>query len=90
MGQLSHCGESGGVDRETVEDWKKRISEICAGYEPKNIFNADETGLLYRALPTRSLLPKGDLSASAGVKTDKIRITVLVVLSATGEKLFKT
>ncbi len=54
-------GESADVPEEQVHDWCLRLSTICDRYEPKDIFNADETGLFYRALPERSLLPKGIL-----------------------------
>ena len=54
-------------------------------YELKNINNADETGLYYRALPSRSMVLKDD--PRKGIKTSKERLTVLLVCSATGEKL---
>ena len=53
-------GESADVDSAVVEDWSKRLSSICSGYKLEDIFNADETGLFYRAMPTRSLVVKGD------------------------------
>ena len=68
-----------------MRDWAKRLPVICDGYEPRNIFNADETGLFFRALPTKSMVTKGDLCN--GGKNSKDRITVLLAASATGEKL---
>ncbi len=53
-------GESGDVDKSVVEDWSKRLDSVCAGYKLQDIFNADETGLFYRVLPSRSLVSKGD------------------------------
>ena len=49
------------------------------------IFNADETGLFYRALPTKSICVKGD--GAKGGKKAKDRISVLLACSAEGEKL---
>jgi hypothetical protein len=78
-------GEAAEVSMATVEDWKKRLSTICEGYEEKDIFNADETGLFYRTVPSRSLVQKGD--SRHGGKLAKERITVMTVCSAAGEKL---
>ncbi|POW10326.1 hypothetical protein PSTT_06119 [Puccinia striiformis] len=42
-------GEAGSVDQSQAEDARKKILEITSGYEARNIYNADETGLLYNA-----------------------------------------
>lgn len=68
-----------------MDDWAKRLPDICAGYALKDVFNADETGLYYRCLPKKSMVHKGD--DRKGIKTAKERITVLLACSATGEKL---
>ena len=78
-------GESGGVDQTTVEEWKTRLPQLCDGFKPQDIFNADETGLFFRALPKRSLVEKGD--SCHGIKSPKDRITLLLCASMTGEKL---
>ena len=78
-------GEAADVSEETVEDWRKRLKSICEGYSRANIFNADETGLFYRALPTRSMVAKGD--EARGGKKSKERISVLLACSCEGEKL---
>ena len=41
-------GERGSVDGATVDDWQQRLPGMIAGYEPRNIFNMDETGVVYR------------------------------------------
>ena len=54
------------------------------GYELKDIWNADETGLFWRALPDKSLsMKKGRCK---GGKYAKQRITVLLIANALGEK----
>ncbi len=78
-------GESAGVSEEDVADWAKRLPNIIDGYDMSDIFNADETGLYYRALPTRSMVTKED--KCKGTKTSKDRMTVLLCCSAKGEKL---
>ena len=53
--QFSVAGENGQVNAETLESWAERLPEIVKGYELKDIWNADETGLFWRALPDKSL-----------------------------------
>ena len=77
--------ESDSVNKETVADWQSRIERICEGYSPDNIFNLDETGLFFRALPSKSLVLKGD--SCKGGKKAKDRLTVMLCCSWTGEKL---
>ena len=60
-------GESGDVPADAVADWARRLPVVCEGYEPKDIFNADETGLFFRALPSRSMVAKGESSKGGKV-----------------------
>lgn len=78
-------GEAADVDPIVVSDWSAQLKTLCEGYAPKDIFNADETGLFFRALPTRSLVVRGD-EAKEGKKS-KDRITVLLACSAIGENV---
>lgn len=79
------CGESASVSNAVIDDWAKRLPDICEGYAAQDIFNADETGLFFRTLPSKSMVQKGE--SAAGIKTSKDRISVLLSCSATGEKL---
>ena len=47
--QLKRHGEAGSADPETVERERQRVQELIKryGYEPKDIFNMDETGFFY-------------------------------------------
>ena len=62
--QFSVAGEDGvnvngeEVNAETLESWAERLLEIVKGYELKNIWNADETGLFWLELPDKSLSVK--------------------------------
>ena len=78
-------GERGDVDDSVCEDWKKKLPDICEGYEPKDIFNMDETGVFFRAGKRTTFVVKG--SDCAGGKRSKERITVALTASMTGEKL---
>ena len=50
-------GESGDVSEETVTDWQERlIVTLVRGYSPEDIWNEDETGCFFRALPDKTLV----------------------------------
>ena len=76
--QVTICGESGDIQGETVESW---LPEILNGYSKENIWNMDETGVFWRALPNRGFGVKG--KDCRGGKKNKQRITVV---SAAGTK----
>lgn len=79
------CGESHDVDMETVDSFKRRISDLLENYKKEDIFNADECGLFYRAMPNKTLAMAGDKCKDG--KISKERITILLACSSTGEKL---
>ncbi|CAG2249892.1 unnamed protein product [Mytilus edulis] len=73
------------VDQSVVDDFKSKLENIVGDYTPENVFNADETGLFFKALPDKTLGQKGE--ACKGGKLAKERITVMLACSSTGEKL---
>lgn len=81
MFQTNLKGESGAVPQATVHNWTKRLVDITQGYDLQNIFNVDETGLFFRALPQGSMVLKDD--PRKGIKTAKDGITILLTCSAT-------
>ncbi|CAM1325795.1 Uncharacterised protein r2_g3468 [Pycnogonum litorale] len=54
-------------------------------FNPKDIFNADETGAYFRALPDSTYVDKKDKKTVKGFKTAKDRVTVLVTCNMEGE-----
>ena len=78
-------GESGNIDTSVSEEWKNGLGGLCVGYDPKNIFNMDETGYFYRSLPDKTLQVKAE--SCKGGKMSKDRITLALTCSMTGEKL---
>ena len=77
-------GESGGVDKNTVEDWIKKVPELCACYDPSNIYNMDETGLFFKASLDSTLHVKGE--DCSGGKRSKEQLTLMLFANALGEK----
>ena len=69
------CGEAAEVPEDVVAEWTMCLSEMTAGYLPADIYNADETGLYYCALPERSMVVHGD--PRKGIKMSKEHVTVL-------------
>ena len=78
-------GEAADVNPTVVADWHQKLVSIFEGYDLNNVFNADETGLFYRALPKRSMVVEGE--EAKGGRDAKERIAALLACSATGEKL---
>ena len=81
------CGESAAVSTETCAQWiDTTLPTLLEGYELRDVFNADETGLFYKLLPNKTLAFKKE--PCHGGKHSKDRVTVLVGANADGsEKL---
>ena len=77
-------GESGDVVGETIDSWKERLPEIVHGYSKEDIWNLNETGIFWQALPDRGFSEKGK-QCKCGKKS-KQRITVAFIVTATGKK----
>ncbi|KAK3087436.1 hypothetical protein FSP39_005888 [Pinctada imbricata] len=77
-------GESADVDNSVVEDWKTKLPELLNSYDPKDVFNMDETGLFYRDSGNKSYVVKG--SDCHGGKRSKDRLTILCCTNMVGDK----
>jgi len=75
-------GEGRDVDESVVSDWKKALQKDCEDYPPEDVFNLDETGSFWRALPKKSLTVKDE--ACQGGKQSKERITILLCTNSIG------
>ena len=84
IAQFNITGEEGDVSKDTVESWSERVKELTKGYAAADIWNEDETGAFWRALPSKSLSEKG--KRCRGGKNAKQRITVAFFVSADGRK----
>jgi hypothetical protein len=81
------CGESAAV-RESellLHEWKAiKLRQILDKLSLCDIYNADKTGLFWKALPDRTLAFKNECVSSG--KLSKERVTCLVCASMAGEK----
>ena len=53
-------GEAGGVDVDDVEPEIAILRENIKTYDPNNVYNMDETSLLFKVLPNRSYVKEKD------------------------------
>ena len=83
-------GEAGKVDVTVVADEMGRLRALIATYKPENVYNMDETGLLYKCLPNRSYVKEEDIKTARGtafMMNDKNRTTLYVTSNADGSDL---
>ena len=52
-------GESASVPENICDDWKAKLQDLISGYDQKDVFNMDEIGVFFRALPDKTLVVKG-------------------------------
>ena len=76
--EFAVCGD---VQGSMIDSWKERFPEIVSGYTKENIYNVDETGVFWRALPSKGFGEKGK-----GCRESKHRITVAFFVNAAGGK----
>lgn len=82
------CDESDArVDNSACSTWKTNLRSLLQGYEPRNIFNADETGLFYKCLADRSICFQNESFHSG--KYSKARITILLAANMDGSEKLK-
>lgn len=81
--KLAVSGEKAAADHTGATEWITNIyPSIVKDWDKNDIFNADETGLFYKATPNSTLAFGG--SEATGGKTAKDRITALFICNATG------
>ena len=76
------AGESAEVSVESTDAWMESLPSLLEGYEPQDVYNADETGLFFNMLPDRTFAYKG--GSCHGGKHSKDRLTVLLCVNSEG------
>jgi hypothetical protein len=76
------AGESAEVSVESTDARLESLLSLLEGYEPHDVYNADETGLFFSLLPDRTLAYKGE--SCRGGKHSKDRLTVLLCVNSDG------
>jgi hypothetical protein len=55
----SYSGEAADVDQELIDNWEQQMGILTEGFNPKDVFNFDETALFIRMMPKKSFMKKG-------------------------------
>jgi hypothetical protein len=76
------AGECADVSVKSTDAWLESLPSLLEGYEPRDVYNADETGLFFNVLPDRTLAYKGE--TCHGGKHFKDRLTVLLCVNSDG------
>ena len=78
-------GEGGDVPEESVSPWIERLQELTEGYSLEKMWNMEESGCFFKALPDAGLFKKG--KQAKGHKKSKQRFTIAFFVSAAGQKI---
>lgn len=83
-------GESASADADAAEKYPAEFEKIIKqnGYLPEQVFNADETGLWWKKMPSRTFISKNEKRAP-GFKVSKDRVTLLLCSNASGDFMTK-
>uniref|UniRef100_A0A1B6LJJ7 HTH CENPB-type domain-containing protein n=1 Tax=Graphocephala atropunctata TaxID=36148 RepID=A0A1B6LJJ7_9HEMI len=81
--ELDLSGEKLSADPKAAENFIETFKIESASYDPEFVYNADETGLNWKALPKTTLASKRESSAP-GHKVSKDRVTTLNCGNSTG------
>lgn len=83
-------GEAASADTAAAEKYPDEFLKLIndGGYKPEQVFNADETALFWKRMPSKTFISKSEKSAP-GFKAAKDRITLLLCSNASGDCLIK-
>ncbi|GFY07484.1 neuroglian [Trichonephila clavipes] len=90
QGKLEVKGEVASADEEAARKYPEKLAKIIKDgeYCAHQVFNADETGLFWKKMPTRTYIAKSEKTAS-GFKAAKDRVTLLLCSNASGDRMLK-
>ena len=79
-------GQAGEANLALAATTMEKIRRKLEAYPPDRIYNMDETGLLYRCLPSRSYVPRRDRRHARGTRAMRHmdRVTLVLCTNATG------
>ncbi|XP_033331346.2 tigger transposable element-derived protein 1 [Megalopta genalis] len=83
-------GEATSTDETATKNYCKELAKIIDddGYCPNQVFNADETGLFWKKMPSQTFIAKSEKTAS-DFKVAKDRITFLLCSNASSARMLK-
>ena len=81
---MTICGESGDVSGDTITSWKEHLLDMLSCYSKADIWNLDETGCFWKALPTKGFGQKAQ--QCKGGNNSKLQVIVAFIVNAADEK----
>ena len=75
-------GEGGDVPEKTMLSWIERLQELTERYSLENIWNMDESGCIFKALPDADLVQKGKQAKGGKKSQQRFTTAFLLVLLA--------
>jgi hypothetical protein len=87
---ISLKGEAASADMPAAEKFIEKLKPLIheGGYDSRQVFNVDETGLFWKRLPNKTYISKAESSAP-GCKAIKNRLSLLLGGNANGDFKFK-
>ena len=84
-------GEIKSADNEAADAYPLKLRDILeeGGYNEDQVYNCDETGLMFKMLPRKTLSVKKDPTKHEGAKEAKDRVTILLTVNKTGDHKLK-
>ena len=73
-------GKAASAPIQDLSSMRENLHQTLRDYDPKDIFNCDETGLFWKMKPSRTL----SNSSVAGSKQSKDHVTILLTCNSTG------
>lgn len=88
--EISIQGEKLSADNDAADEFQREFKEFITAknFTEEQIYNADETGLYWKCLPTRTLASEHEKQAP-GAKPSKERITLMLCANAAGTHRLK-
>ena len=81
-------GEQNDADAPAAASWLEvQWPKIIADYSPDDVYNADDTGLFYRALPEHTYLFKNETVRECKVSKDRVTVLCYVNMSGKNQRL---
>ncbi|KAF0726970.1 hypothetical protein Ae201684P_010841 [Aphanomyces euteiches] len=78
-------GEARSACKDAVDNGRKAMLDLTAGYNSRDVFNMDETAYFYALAPHRSITR----NSLPGLKKSKKRITIALTTNATGTDMIE-
>src|SRR5277367_396233 len=84
--QYTMHGEAASAPIQDLSSMRENLRQTLRDYDPKDIFNCDETGLFWKMKPSRTL----SNSSVARSKQSKDHITILLTCNSTGTEKMRS